>query len=86
MDNLNVHKSAESKNTMKDLNYRWVWNVAYAPDWNPIEFTFSKVKHKFRCLRAQMITGVLHSSYEAIIDKSFKSLKKGDIVNSIDHV
>ena len=52
MDNLNVHKSPESKKTMRELNFRWVMNVAYAPDWNPIEFTFSKVKHKFRCLRA----------------------------------
>ena len=52
MDNLNVHKSPDSKKTLQDLGYRWVWNVAYAPDWNPIEFTFARVKHKFRCLRA----------------------------------
>ena len=86
MDNLSTHKSPESKKTMKELKFRWIFNVPYAPDYNAIEFTFARVKHKFRCLRGQMITGALHSTYEGIIDKSFKSLKKGDIVNSIEHV
>ena len=52
MDNLSVHTSNKSKDTMRQLGYRWIFNVPYAPDYNPIEFTFSKVKQKFRCLRA----------------------------------
>ena len=52
MDNLSVHTSNKSKDTMRQLGYRWILNVPYAPDYNPIEFTFSKVKQKFRCLRA----------------------------------
>ena len=59
MDNLSVHTSNKSKDTMRQLGFRWIFNVPYEPDFNPIEFTFSKVKQKFRCLRAQMITGVL---------------------------
>ena len=86
MDNLSVHKANRSKDTMRQLGFRWIYNLPYEPDFNPIEFTFARVKHRFRCLRAQMITGVLQSSYEAIIDKAVKSVKKGDIVNSVDHV
>ena len=51
MDNLSVHKSPDSIKKMQQLNYRWVFNVAYSPDYNPIETTFAKVKHRFRCLR-----------------------------------
>ena len=76
MDNLSTHCSKKSKKTMQDLKFRSVYCVAYSPDWNPIEFCFSKVKQKFRCLRAQMMTGVLQSSFEAIIDRAIRSLKK----------
>ena len=86
MDNLSTHTSKKSKKTMQELHFRWIFNVAYAPDYNPIEFLFSKVKQKFRCLRAQMITGVLHSTFEAIIDRAVKTVRKQDIVNSVDHV
>ena len=86
MDNLSCHTTKASKKKMKELGFRTIYNVAYAPDWNPIEFTFARVKHRFRCLRGQMITGALHCTYEGIIDRAFKSLKKGDIVNSVDHV
>ena len=61
MDNLSCHKSPESMKAMRRLKYRWIYNVAYSPDWNPIETTFAKVKHRFRCLRGQVITGALHS-------------------------
>jgi|TARA_B100000524_G_scaffold332993_1_gene220544 transposase len=51
MDNLSVHKTPDSIKKMQQLHYRWVFNVAYSPDYNPIETTFAKVKHRFRCLR-----------------------------------
>ena len=51
MDNLSCHKAPDSIKKMQQLNYRWVFKVAYSPDYNPIETTFAKVKHKFRCLR-----------------------------------
>ena len=44
MDNLTAHTSNKSKETMKELNFRYIFNVAYSPDFNPIEFVFSKVK------------------------------------------
>ena len=44
MDNLTAHTSNKSKDKMRELGFRWIFNVAYSPDFNPIEFTFSKVK------------------------------------------
>ena len=86
MDNLSCHTAPDSRQVMKDLGFRCIFNVAYACEWNPIEYTFSRVKHRFCCLRGQVITGALHCSYEGIINKAFKSLRKRDVVNSVDHV
>ena len=52
LDNLSSHTCDESKKTMRDLGFRWCFNVAYSPEWNPIELIFSKVKHNFKVLRA----------------------------------
>ena len=58
MDQLNVHTSNESKDTMRDLGFRWIYNVTYSPDWNPIELVFSKLKHGFKKLRARKMIGL----------------------------
>ena len=52
MDNLTTHTSQKSKDAMKTLGFKWIYNVAYSPDYNPIEFVFSKVKQKFKSFRA----------------------------------
>ena len=44
MDNLAVHRSEKSKSEMTRLGFRVIWNVPYEPEYNPIEFVFSKVK------------------------------------------
>ena len=44
MDNLSAHTSNKSKDAMKELDFRYIYNVAYSPDFNPIEFVFSKIK------------------------------------------
>ena len=85
MDNLNVHTSNETKKTMRALGMRYLWNLPYAPDLNAIESTFSKVKQKFKVLRIQKLTGQINDSYEGIIEKAVKSLRKQDIVNCIDY-
>ena len=86
MDNLSAHTSKKSKEAMTRLGFRYIYNVAYAPDYNPIEFVFSKIKQKFRTLRAQKLTGVIQDSHEALITMAVKSVRKGDIVNSVNHV
>ena len=76
MDNLTVHTSDESKKTMRKLGMRFLWCLSYSLDLNPIESTFSKVKQKFKVLRIQKLTGQIPDSYETIINKAVKSLRK----------
>ena len=52
MDNLSAHTSKKSKMALTKLGFRYIFNLPYAPQYNSIEFCFSKVKQKFRTLRA----------------------------------
>ena len=76
MDNLSAHTSKKSKEAMRQLGFRYIYNLAYAPEYNPIEFVFSKIKARFRTLRAQKLTGVIQDSHDAIISKAVKSVRK----------
>lgn len=59
MDNLSAHTSERSKEAMREKGFKFVYNVPYSPDYNPIEFVFSIVKRNFRSLRAQKLTGLI---------------------------
>ena len=56
------------------------------PEWNPIELVFSKVKNKFRQLRAQKMTGLIQDDHRALIGKAFMNVRKKDVVNCVKHV
>ena len=36
MDNLGAHTSKKSKAEMQRLGFRWIFNVPYSPEYNPI--------------------------------------------------
>ena len=40
-DNLSAHTSDKSKQHMRSLGFRYIYNVAYSPQYNPIELVFS---------------------------------------------
>ena len=86
MDNLAVHKSEKSKEEMRKLGFRFIWNVPYEPEYNPIEFVFSKVKQKFRTLRAKKLAGIIQDGHEALVRQAILSVKKVDVVNCVNHV
>ena len=83
MDNLSAHKSEKSKEEMARLGFRCIFNVPYSPEYNPIEFVFSKVKQKFRALRARKLAGVIQDGHEALVRQAITCVRKGDIVNCI---
>ena len=58
MDNLGAHKCIPSKRAMRRHKFRWVLNVPYSPQWNPIELVFSQLKAKFKALRARKVLGL----------------------------
>ena len=86
MDNLAAHKSEKSKVEMAKLGFRCIFNVPYSPEYNPIEFVFSKVKQRFRSLRARKMAGVIQDGHEAMIRQAVECVRKQDIVNCINHV
>ena len=44
LDNLSAHRSEKSKVEGSKLGFRFIFNVPYSPEYNPIEFVFSKLK------------------------------------------
>ena len=58
LDNLSAHRSDKSKEEASKLGFRFIFNVPYSPEYNPIEFVFSKVKSRFRRLRARKLAGL----------------------------
>ena len=71
---------------MRAHGFKYIYNTPYMPDWNPIEFVFSKVKNKFRQYRAQKMIGLRQEDHRALVGMAFMAVKKKDIVNSIKHV
>ena len=48
VDQLSVHRTHQSRETAAGLGIRIIYNVAYSPDYNPIETSFSKIKHAYK--------------------------------------
>ena len=86
MDNLSSHTSERSKQAMRDKGIRYIYNVPYSPDYNPIEFVFSIVKRNFKALRAKKMIGLIQDSHEAMVTKAVKNVKKKDVIACINHV
>ena len=61
---------------MKEHGFRWVLNVAYSPQWNPIELVFSQVKANFRKLRARKFMGFFIQSHEDMVMSAIQKVKK----------
>ena len=86
MDNLSSHTSLASTKKMRELGFRYIFNLTYSPEYNPIEFVFSKVKNKFRALRARKLTGLTQDSHESLIRQAVQAINKKDVVNCVKHV
>ena len=86
LDNLPAHRSESARMEMAKLGFRAIFNVPYSPEYNPIEFTFSKVKEKFRRLRARKMAGLIQDSQRALVAQAVECVRKKDIVNCVNHV
>ena len=68
------------------MGFRFIFNVPYSPEYNPIEFVFSKVKQRFRVLRARKLAGIIQDSHRAMVRQAVLSVRKQDIINCVKHV
>ena len=48
MDNMRVHHSRVSKEAYKELKLTPIFNIAYSPQFNPIESVFSMIKSNYK--------------------------------------
>ena len=72
MDNLSAHTSERSKEAMRQHGFRFIYNVPYSPDYNPIESVFSQVKRNFKALRARKFIGLLQDSHESLVAQAVR--------------
>ena len=52
---MRVHKNEDTEKLMKKLGFRYIFNLSYSPDFNPIETIFSKVKLRYLKLRLEKL-------------------------------
>ena len=70
---------------MKRLGFRFIFNVPYSPQYNPIELVFSQFKAKFKALRARKLMGLTNESHQDLVKRAVNGLKKKHIVKCIEH-
>ena len=75
MDNLWVHKDAKVRELMAKLDVRPIYNVAYSPEFNPIEAVFSKVKRQFSCQRLHNLVTKIGFNMDAEVEAAFRAIK-----------
>ena len=72
MDNLQVHRAKEVKRSFEELDMHPVWNVAYSPEFNPIEAVFSKVKREFCRQRLHCLVNKVGFNMDRQIELAFR--------------
>ena len=66
LDNLGSHKGAETRRLIREAGARLWFLPPYSPDLNPIEQTFSKIKHAMRNAQERTVEAVTHRTGEII--------------------
>ena len=75
MDTASIHKSKDVKPWYPESDIKPVFNVAYSPDFNPIEAVFSKVKSLFNRSRLNCLVNKKGFNFDNEIKKAFKAIK-----------
>ncbi len=66
LDNLSAHKSEAARKAIEAVGARLLFLPAYAPDFNPIELAFSKIKESLRAAAARSAEDLLAATATAI--------------------
>lgn len=72
LDNVAFHKSCKTEN--------FIYTPPYCPQYNPIEYCFSKIKHTFRKFK------LLNNPFDDLLQEAINSLTPENIINSFQHV
>lgn len=75
MDNLLVHKTREVFDVYWDLKMYPIFNIAYSPEFNPIESVFSQMKRHFKKARLSKLANNEDFETEQAIHDAFDSVR-----------
>ena len=75
LDNLRVHHTNKVKELCKELDIPLVFNLAYSPDYNPIETYFSLLKNHYKRLKLNYIANDKDLDVVTMIDISADLIK-----------
>lgn len=80
MDNVAFHKVAGVKEVIERTGARLIYLPPYAPDLNPIEPMWSKIKHYLRTAAARTLL-----RFKKAIQKAFRSILQKDLQHWFKH-
>ena len=66
-DNLNVHLSLKAKEVYKELDIIPMWAPVYSPEYNPIEYCFSKLKGAVKKMRLNDMINQRKRTYNELV-------------------
>ncbi len=70
MDNLGSHKGKEVRRLIRAAGAKLWFLPAYSPDLNPIEQTFSRIKHAMRAAQRRTVDAVIHETGKIVLSIS----------------
>ena len=80
MDNLSSYKSASARLLIESSGATLVFLVPYAPDFNPIEMIFPKIKQRMRSVACTTANALWHAT-QSVLD----TVTQSDAANCITH-
>ena len=84
LDQLSSHSSPKSRLNMSQLGFKYIFNAAYSPQFNPIEYIFAKIKLHYKKEKLRRITNGMDIDVKEMIKQSFKNITKKDCINCIN--
>ena len=83
LDNLNVHKTKETKLLFEELNITEVFNVPYCPQFNGIESYFSQVKATYKKMLLQRVIKGAPYDTVSLIKESIQSISDENVTRCV---
>lgn len=74
MDNATIHHSRVVKAFMLERGLEGIFNVAYSPQYNPIEIVWSQVKAGFKKTKLEMLAQGAAINYERLVIQSLQQV------------
>lgn len=79
LDNCSVHHSKKVTKYLDDHNIKAIFNIAYCPQFNPIERVWSVAKNYYKRRKLEQVAAGKKINHEQIVRQSIQNINKGVI-------